>query len=344
LAREVNNPNRYRLTAISMLVAASALLGSCSLLPEEQKPLKPPLVKPAEAEVRTVDVARGSIVRQISSAGHWVPTQIAYYQFQTGGILDTVEIRSGETVAQGDLLAALVNEGAEIELLQRELEYEKKKLALEEALMSGNEKAARIARIDYELADLLFAKTKERVENTVLRAATDGLVSYATDLKPGDGVDAERVIAAIADPSGMRIAVEAGSNPVLADIDVGMEAEIVYKGNALKGLVTQTPSSAPLTDDARLREEYGKTLYIDVEQLPEDAVLGATADVRIVAARRDDALIVPKRGVRTYFGRTYVQVLEGERRKEVDVETGLENATEIEIVQGVEEGMKIILQ
>src|SRR5690606_34220141 len=136
-------------------------------------------------------------------------------------------------------------------------------------------------------------------------------ISYATDLKPGDGVEAERVIAAVADPSGMRLAVAAGTNPVLADIDVGMEAEIVYKGNALKGVVTQTPSSAPLTDDQRLREEYGKTLYIEVEQLPEDAALGASADVRIVAARRDDTLIVPKRGVRTYFGRTYVQVLEG---------------------------------
>jgi len=344
LARDDYSPNKQRNTFIVVLLAASAALGGCSLLPEEQKPLKPPLVKPAQAEVRTVDVVKGSIVRQISSAGHWVPTRIAYYQFQTGGILDTVEVRSGGTVAQGDVLATLVNEGAEIELLQRELEYEKKKLALEEALQSGNEKAVRIARIDYELAELLLTKTKEKAENTVLRAAEGGLVSYATDLKPGDGVDAERVIAAVADPSGMRLAVEAGSNPVLADIDVGMEAEIVYKGNTLKGVVTQTPSSAPLTDDARLREEYGKTLYIDVEQLPEDAVLGAPADVRIVAARRDDALVVPKRGVRTYFGRTYVQVLEGERRKEVDVETGLENATEIEIVQGVEEGMKIILQ
>jgi multidrug efflux pump subunit AcrA (membrane-fusion protein) len=344
LDRKASSALKLRMTALGVLLAASAAVSGCSLLPEEQAPLKPPLVKPAQAEVKTIDAKLGSIVRQIAGSGTFVPTNIAYYQFKNGGVIEAVHVRAGSEVKRGDILVTLESEGIDVELLQRELEYERKRLAFEDAVKNGNERQSRIARIDYELAKLLYDKSKVKAGNSVLRAEADGIVSYATDLMPGDRAEAGRVLAAVADPSGMRLALLASSNPVLADIKVGMEAEITFKGLTLTGKVTQTPATAPQTDDDRLREEYTRTLYIELDELPAEAVLGAMADVRIIAARRDNVIVVPKSGVRTYFGRTYVQVLDGERRREIDIETGLETATEYEIMQGIEEGMKIILQ
>jgi hypothetical protein len=43
------------------------------------------------------------------------------------------------------------------------------------------------------------------------------------------------------------------------------------------------------------------------------------------------------------MNRYYVQVADGDRRKEVDVEVGLMTATDVEIVKGVEEGQQVIL-
>ncbi|GGG23802.1 hypothetical protein GCM10010916_45410 [Paenibacillus abyssi] len=333
-----------RLYVLGMLVVIAAVSGGCSLLPQEQTPLKPPLVKPAQAEARTVDAKLGSIVRQIAGSGTFVPTSVKYYQFREGGVIDTVSVRAGTAVKKGDVLVTLENEGLDVELLQRELEYERKRLALDDAVKSGNEGQIKIARLDYELAELLFDKTKEKAATSVLKAEADGVVSYSTDLMPGDRAEPGRVLAAVADPSGVRLALLTTSNPVLSDIKVGMAAEVTFQGGTYSGKVTQTPASAPQTDDDRLREEYSRTLYVELDSLPEGAALGAMADVKIVAARRDHVIVVPKAGVRTYFGRTFVQVLDGERRQELDVETGLETATEYEIVQGVEEGMKIILQ
>lgn len=336
--------SKLKLAGLSVLLAAGSVLSGCSLLPEEQKPLKPPLVQPAQAEVRTVEAVKGSIVRQLVGSGVFVPTEIGYYQFKDGGNIKTVEVRAGHVVEKGDVLATLENNGADIELLQREIDYERKKIALRDAMAGGNNDHIRIAKLELELATLLFDNVKKRAAGTVLRADNAGVVTFAADARPGDWIDAKRVVAAVADPSGMRIALDVGANPVMKDIKVGMAAEVIFREQTLAGKVSQTPSSAPLTDDARLREEYGKTIYIELEELPSDAVLGSSAEIRIVAARKDNTVVLPKRGVRTYFGRTFVQVLDGERRREVDVETGLENATEIEIVQGLEEGAQVILQ
>jgi macrolide-specific efflux system membrane fusion protein len=335
---------KIRLAALAGLLTAGSALGGCSLLPKDPEPLKPPLVKPAQAEIQTVEAKLGTIIRQVTGSGVFVPTDVQYYQIKEDGVIETVHVRAGQEVKRGDPLVTLENDGLDIELLKRELEYEKKKLAFEEAVKAGNERLANIARIEFEIARIEFAHTKEKAENSVLRAERDGIISYATDLKPGDFTEGGRVLAAVANPNGMRLALGVQANPVLADIRVGMEAEVTFRGRTYSGTVTQTPSTAPPTDDARLREEYMRNLYIELAELPEDASFGSLADVKIVAARRDNVVVVPKGAVRTYFGRTFVMVLDGERRKEVDVEIGLENPTEYEIVQGVEPGMLLILQ
>jgi len=335
---------KFRPVALAVLLSAGAALSGCSLLPKDPEPLKPPLVKPAQAEIATVEAKLGTIVRQVQGAGTFVPTDVEYYAFSEDGVIGDVRVRAGMEVKRGDILVTLRNDGLDIELLQRELEYEKKKLAFEDAVKSGDERLANIARIEFEIAKKQFERTKETAEHSVLRAGRDGIVSYATDLEPGDFVEGGRVLAAVADPSGMRLALGVQSNPVLNDIRIGMEAEVTFKGRSYKGTVTQTPASAPPTDDPRLREEYTRNLYIELDELPEDAKFGNTADVKIVAARRENVVVVPKGAVRTYFGRTFVVVLDGERRREIDVEIGLENPTEYEIVSGVEPGMLLILQ
>lgn len=333
------------IAVLGMLIATFTLCVGCSLLPDEQGALKPPLVKPAQAVARTVEVKIGSIVRQISGSARFVPTQISYHPFGgNGGKVKSVEVRAGNIVKKGDVLVTLDNGDIDFQLLQKELEVERKKLSLEDAFTSGDERKIRIAQLDYKLATMYFDKTKEQVVNANLRARVDGIVTFVAELKPGDMVEAGRVLVAIADPTGIRISFDAGGNQVMKDIVIGLEAEIEVDGKSYKGKVTQTPSSAPLTEDVRLREEYAKIIYIEMEDLPPNATLGTMVDIKIVAARREKVTVLPKSGIRNYFGRTYVQVLDGERRREIDVETGLENSTEIEVVKGLEIGMKVILQ
>ncbi|SEM79008.1 efflux RND transporter periplasmic adaptor subunit [Paenibacillus sp. OV219] len=343
MVRKSSSIYKSRALALGVLLIASLASTGCSLLPKEQSTLKPPLVKPAQAEVRTIDAKSGSIVKQVAGSATFVPTKIEYYQQQGAGVIHSVDVRAGSAVKKGDVLVTLENNGSDIELLERQIEYERKKQAFNDAVEAGDAESEHIAKLDFELADLQYKRAKSKADSSVIRAKTDGVISYSTDLQPGDHFDAERVLAAVAQPSGMRLALEVAANPALADIKIGMDADVTYKEKTYKGKVTQTPASAPETADERLRDEYGKTVYIELGKLPEGASFGAHAEATIVAARRDNVIVLPKSAIRAYFGRTFIQVLEGERRKEIDIETGLTTATEYEIVKGVQEGMKIIL-
>ncbi|REE88531.1 macrolide-specific efflux system membrane fusion protein [Paenibacillus taihuensis] len=343
MVRKASSVHKTRAFALGVLLLASSASAGCSLLPNEQTPLKPPLVKPAQAEVRTIDAKNGSIVKQVAGSATFVPTMIEYYQLQDAGVIHSVDVRAGSAVKKGDVLVTLENSGSDIELLERQIDYERKKKTLGDAIKAGDKENTHIAKLDLELAELLYNKAKSKADSSVIRAKTDGVVSYSTDLQPGDHFDAERVLVAVAQPSGMRLSLEVTANSALADIKIGMDADVIYKDKTYKGKVTQTPASAPETADERLRDEYSKTVYIELAKQPEGASFGAHAEARIIAARRDNVIVLPKSAIRAYFGRTFVQVLEGERRKEIDIETGLTTATEYEIVKGVQEGMKIIL-
>ncbi|MNP32334.1 hypothetical protein D3C76_1255080 [compost metagenome] len=53
--------------------------------------------------------------------------------------------------------------------------------------------------------------------------------------------------------------------------------------------------------------------------------------------------MIPRGALRSYGGRNYVQILDGQSRKEVDVEQGIVTQTDVEIRQGLKEGQKIII-
>ena len=63
----------------------------------------------------------------------------------------------------------------------------------------------------------------------------------------------------------------------------------------------------------------------------------------IVTKKKDNVLLLPARALRSFLGRNYVQILDGERISELDVEIGIKTITEVEIMNGLEEGQQIIL-
>jgi hypothetical protein len=54
-------------------------------------------------------------------------------------------------------------------------------------------------------------------------------------------------------------------------------------------------------------------------------------------------IVLPRGAIRSYMDRYYVQIMEGDYRKEADIEVGLMTPTQVEIVRGVEEGQQVIL-
>jgi multidrug efflux pump subunit AcrA (membrane-fusion protein) len=332
----------YAAMAGAMLAAS---LTGCSLLPKEEEALAPPLVKPREDNIQTTEVKAGTISKYVRGVGNFESTFIKYYGLKEAGAqVDEVKVKSGDKVKKGDILIQFKVGDLDIKIQEAELGVKYAELNLKDAMENRDTDLLEIRRVELNLAKTKLEKTKRLLDSMQLVAEEDGTVVYMENLPRSEIVNDERTLVSVADPSKLRLVYEALNRAALGSVKVGMVAEFDYKGTTYTGKVTQTPDSAPTTLNAQLAEKYGKTLYIDVDEVPPGAEMGALADIRILTEKRENTLIIPKGALRSYFGRTYVQVLDGESRKEQDVEVGIETPTEVEIVNGLKEGQVIILQ
>ncbi|MBW5447962.1 HlyD family efflux transporter periplasmic adaptor subunit [Cohnella sp. CFH 77786] len=331
--------------ALALLAVLSATLAGCSLLPKEENALKPPLVKPAQENYRTVKVERGTIVKQIKGIGSLesVSTYVAQFTGQ-GGRLQSIAVKSGDKVKKGDVLVQLIMDDLDLKLKEQELSLERAKLALRQAKAAGSGQL-RIASLQLEIEQIKYDRLKEQLGGKQLRSNIDGQVIFVESLKEGDFVEPYQTLVTVADPTKLRVSLRVENAADIRDAEVGMSAEVTVRDAKVVGKVVQTPSSAPQTLNKDLQEKYGKTLYIEIPDLPKDAEIGSMADVAIVTQKKDNVLLIPRSGLRSYLGRNFVRVLEdGKRIRELDVEQGLTGSTTVEIVQGVEEGQDVILQ
>lgn len=337
---------RNKILGMSFVLLISASLTGCSLLPAEETALKPPLVKPAQENYRTVVVEKGTISQEINGNGTLESTNFEVAQFKgQGGRISKMLVSSGDVVKKGDLLVQLNVDGLDIQLKEQELSVERAKLSVKQTKLSGDSDSLNIAQLQLEIEKLKLDRLKTTSDSKQLVAEMDGQVTFVEDLEPGDFVDAYQTLVIISDPSKLRISLGVETGTDLSAVNVGYPALVVLGTTELKGKVVQTPSSAPTTLNQKLQERYAKTLFIELPDLPADAKIGAFADVKIILQQREDVLKIAKSGVRSFLGRTFVRTLEdGNKIREIDIETGIKGSTEIEITKGLEEGAVVVLQ
>ena len=71
--------------------------------------------------------------------------------------------------------------------------------------------------------------------------------------------------------------------------------------------------------------------------------LGSTAQVVVTLQRKDDVLIVPQRAFRTAGQRRFVEIPDPAGRRNVDVQVGISQGGDIEIVSGLTAGQVVFV-
>lgn len=338
--------DKLRRVAAVFCCGAAALVAGCSILPVEEEPLKPPLVQPVKENFELYEVKYGSIAKKISGVATFASDKTTYLYFtESGGRLQSINVRLGDGVKAGDVVATLNPGDLETRIRLQELAVEKANIMLDQAKeeQRGDMRALRLKMIDLESAQVQLESLKRQLEKTKLVSDIDGIVTYVEPLNQGDPVEAYRPIVSISDPTEMKLVYQATNPNDLVGVEINMDVAVKIKDREFKGKVVQIPATAPFTENKALQERNLKSIVIRVDDLPEDAEIGTSADFTIITEQRDNVLVIPRSGLRSYLGRDYVQVLEGESRKEVDVEKGIVSSTEVEIRKGLEEGQLVIL-
>ncbi len=321
-------------------------LVGCSFLPNEEEPLQPPLVRPVQEKFDTIVVEKGTIQKVFTGVGSIVSSksQPLFYK-DSGGRLKAVHIKLGQQVKKGDLISELEVGDLNTQIRLQKLNLEKTQIEYMRAKNSGAaDLELRLSSINLERERIHLESIEERYNKSRLVASIDGIVTYLSEIAPGDGITGYQPIASIADPNFIELVYEASTSNELSPIQVNMKATVEYNGVQYAAKILQTPSSAPITGNKEVEERNSKRLIIGIDAPKESLQIGGQANITMPLEKHDNVIVIPRSGLRSYLGRDYVQILDGERRKEVDVEIGLKTSTEVEIRKGVEVGQQVILK
>ncbi|MBO9607835.1 MAG: biotin/lipoyl-binding protein [Paenibacillaceae bacterium] len=336
---------KWKSAAFVASFCALLVSSGCTLIPKEEEVLKPPLVKPQKETYQLYEVKPGTIMKQIIGTAVFESTAVKYEQFTAvSGKISAVNVGVGNMVKKGDVLVQLDVDGLDINAKEKERDVLKAKLALQQAQQNGDTQMLNIRKLELEIAMARLDDANKQIQGKALVAEIDGVVTSVEAMKIGDIIQLSKTYVTIADPNQMRLVYSVSGGVDVSDAQVGMTVELGIKDQKLTGKVAQTPASAPKTDNKQLADKYARSIYIEPAQLPAGVGLGTSADIKITLMKKENVLVIPRSGLGTYLGRTFVKILDGESIKEIDVEKGIESQSDIEIVKGLKEGQKVILQ
>ncbi|NNJ09125.1 efflux RND transporter periplasmic adaptor subunit [Chloroflexales bacterium ZM16-3] len=179
----------------------------------------------------------------------------------------------------------------------------------------------------------------------------------SVDMRIGEPADGTAIIAVV-DLSSFHIDVPIDELDI-AQVQPGQRVQISL--DALPG--TEIGGTVDLIAPQATRSDQGTTTYAVTVSIDKDSAgvrPGMTAVVAIVTSQRDDALLVPRRAVRTEGGTSYVLIFDpsgspqaivsggsaslqpASIRQEVTI--GLSNSESVEILSGLKVGDEVLVQ
>ena len=175
----------------------------------------------------------------------------------------------------------------------------------------------------------------------ILYATEDGVITEVS-YEAGDRLTTTGALFSYATSDDMRISVDVTQEDIV-DLQVGDAVDITftaYPEDSYTGSILSINTTA--TSDYSNTVSY--TVEISVEGELEHLYGGMTADVIFVTEEKEDVLYVSRKAIVEENGKTYVYrktALGG--RELAEVETGITNGVDIEILSGLEEGDTIYL-
>lgn len=189
---------------------------------------------------------------------------------------------------------------------------------------------------DLLAAELKLSQLNEELEQSKLISPLSGVVTFVANVNEGDSVDSYKTIVTVADPKDLRLEYSGGS---ASDYKLGMEVDVIIKDVHYPGEVVLTAASVPYEE----MEKYKDTVHIKMDKIPDGIKKGDRADIKIIRNFSENAVIIPKRALRTYIGKSVVYILKDGLRMERYVEKGVESVSDVEITQGLEAGELVIV-
>lgn len=297
-------------------------------------------------EVTTITLKRQAFEHELVSNGKVEAMQLTDVHFETEGIVESVEVKNGDHVAQGQVIAQLDKFKLHNAVEQAQNAFEQAKLDLQDVLIGqgyGNKSEAEIpadimllakTRSGYSQSQAAYELALSNEANATLKAPFAGTIANL-EVKRFNRVSPSDAVCTIIGTQGMEATFHVLEN----------ELPLVHRGDKVV--------IAPYADVSAIHE--GTVTEIN-PMVDANGMVQVKAQVRgsdrlfsgmniKVSVRRQmpGQLVVPKSAVVLRQGRQVVFTLQGDQAIWNYVQTGLENADTYTILEGLKEGDEIIV-
>jgi membrane fusion protein, multidrug efflux system len=339
-----------RKTVLLLFVTALSLaLVACDQ--DEKEGANSPAGKPSQGKrppaaeaaipVKTEVVRRGDMVTYVQTHARLEAERQVDVLARATGLVETIAVEEGDRVREGDILVRLGKEELKLRLLQAQVALRQVNAAFERT------KALHDSRM---VSEAEFETVRHQVENA--RVALDEVklsLDYADIRAPISGVVMLRLVE-VGDlvRSNQQVLELADLEPLLARIHVPEKRmHQIRKGQEARVLIESLPDDQ-FTGEIRMIspgvDPQSGTIKVTLE-IPDalDRLKpGMFASVRIITDRHLNTLIIPKKGLVIETDEDDVYVVADGKARRTRVELGFVEGDQVEVVQGLEEGDRVI--
>ena len=332
--------------------------------------------EPNGSGFETVQVTLGSITEKAIAVGQIEPRVKFHVKSKISGIVSRCSVEVGDRIAAGDPLFEIVPDPTPSELVEAESRLDAARSAFNRAEANWTRSSALADqgiisseqldadREGYELARIELARAEDNLELTregrisgrgkqmesIIRAPAGGIL-LSRNVDPGDPVvpltsfQEGTELATIADMGDLIFKGTVDEIDV-GKLQVGVEARLkigALPGQDVLGRLTRIAPQAKEEDGARLFE-------VQIELDPDQDVIlraGYSANADLIIREKTDILLVPERLVlfEDDGAKTFVEIPPDQPDAEptkVEVETGLSDGLNIEVVSGLDDGDLVV--
>ena len=260
------------------------------------------------------------------------------------------------------------------DLERAQLDVRRVELLLEHARNAGDANQVAIQEVELELAQLNLREVESRVDPSLVQSVARanlavvalerqveerrirapfsgqvvavgiGLNSMRGPLDPPQrraDVPAFSPFMVIVEPQPVELIVSSQSSRA-SELSVGLEVTATHRWAQDEPFPVQVSQLPTISSGDRFTPGFPGSIHLAVEGETPPLVAGEFINIEVVAAVREDTLLLPDAAVRRFGGRTFVVVQDGDRQRRIDIRTGLESQGMVEVLEGLEEGDVIV--
>ncbi|WP_190240522.1 MULTISPECIES: efflux RND transporter periplasmic adaptor subunit [Pelotomaculum] len=366
-----------RLTVLVLALLLCSLFSGCG----KKQPLSN---EESSTAVEVVQVSKTDMNKIYNTSGQIEASSEATIASKVSGRVAGVNVKLGDRVEKGQVLFTIESREASHNLAESEADLGIKQVGYDTAQVSYDTAAQALndaqvnydristlyesgavsktdledantklvnARLSLEQARLSLEQTKQEIDklHVTISTAQDNLEEYTVtapisgyigeiDVDLGEMVSSSKDVASIVSIDTVKVEASIPES-VVNNINLGNKVPVTVDSlnKSVEGTVT---AIAPKADSTTM----GYPVEITVANPDGEIKPGMTVKINLVTGTLQNVIAVPVDAVIDKDGQHIVYIVEDSKAKEVYVETGVSNDSQVEITKGLEVGQSIVVE